>query len=171
MKLCGFFFQYKLLIISKYIYNSQQKFWCYIFKCLREPQFSVVIYTSTNPHTRYATSSVNKQIEYILVTHVVMQFTWNGPFSCGVHTKYVCRCARSYRHTAANTARILLACVCMCYSYMKKNACISLSASLGRRWQNREWRQIHTRMFESGYCTPCHASVKRTVAGCWFCSH
>lgn len=149
MKLCGFFFPYKLVIISKYIYSSQQKFWCYIFKCLRELTSSMWLFTlpqiliqDMQPHqwtSRIYTGNI---------TYVVMQFTWNGPFSWGVHTKYVRRCACSHRHTAAYTARILLACVCMCYLYMKKNACVSQSASLGRRRQKRVKADTHSYVWE-----------------------
>lgn len=55
-------------LLSQNIYNkSQQKFWCYIFKSLREPQLDVVIFTSRNPHARYATSSMTKETACVLV--------------------------------------------------------------------------------------------------------
>lgn len=138
-------------LLSQNIYNkSQQKFWCYIFKSLREPQFDVVIFTSTNSRARYATSSMTKEIAYVLV--VSHKYLCSSPEMGHLVVECILRmyagvCAPigTQLHTRPET--YWRVCVCVCYLYKEKNTCISLSASVSRRQQNRKWRQIYTWMF------------------------
>lgn len=105
---------------------------------------------------------------YCKIPYGVKQFAWNGPFI--VVERTLSARADVQAHSCVHCWDSVGTCVCMSCLCVRKNAWRSLPAPLGRG-QNREWRQTHTRMVERGYCTPCHASVKKTVAGCWFCSH
>lgn len=111
-------------LLSQNIYNnSQQKFWCYIFKSLREPQLVVVIFTSTNPHARYATSSMTKETACVLV--VSQKYLCSSPETGHLVVECILRMyagARAPIGTQLHTQPE--ACWRVCYLYKEKNACI-----------------------------------------------
>lgn len=158
----------KLVIISKYIYNSQQKFGA-TSSSVWGSHSSVWLFTLPQVLIQYMPPHqwANRENMYCNTPYVVKQFAWNGPF-------IVVECALSayadvQAHSCMHCQDAVGTCVYVLF-VCEENAWRSLPASPGRR-QGREWRQTHTRTAERGYCTPCHASVKKTVAGCWFCSH